>query len=212
MNKQYLLDANDAFKKLVFEWLRSELRCLQVIPMITDNPSDWTCAEWDLYADLFGVPNSNVLAQNVQFKNNRSNTGIHGYFSNLLNASPPLLCASADLFVDPDTGLTDSGGGKTHINAAEVAASLHSDRVVIIYQHANRNSTTIPNDLNNHRRSVEDKMTKQTVHAFGIAGTSICLFFFSLNRMRLICLSTICNNNFGPMANNRVIPVIPVIP
>ncbi len=212
MKKQYLLDANDAFKKMVFGWLLPDLPRLHVIPMITDPPSAWTTADWNLYAQLFGIPTSSVLAQQCQFTNNRLSC-IHGYFSALLKANSSILCAGADFFVDPDTGLTDKGGGADYINAAEVAALLKgsNDRVVIIYQHSNRDTANIGTNLQNHRSNIQNAVQQnnpqpnnQPLHTFGICGTSICLFFFSLNGTRLNNLKNICLQRFGP-TSSRVI-------
>ena len=200
MKSKYLLDANDAFKKMVFGWLFPNLRCLHVIPMITDHPNAWTPADWNSYAQLFGIPTSSVLAQQSQFTNNRLSP-IHGYFSALLKANSSIGCAGADFFVDPDTGLTDKGGGATHINAAEVAQLLgNSDRVVIIYQHSNRDTANIRTNLKNHHSNIQNAVqpNNQPLHYFGINGTSICLFFFSLDQPRLQTLETICRQKFGP--------------
>ena len=209
MKKEYLLDANDAFKKMVFGWLLPNLRCLHVIPMITNDPNVWTAAHWDLYAQLFGIPASSVLARQSQFTNAiRVN-----YFSALPKANSSVLCANADLFLDPDGGLTDTGGGDTHVNAAEVADLLRgSDRVAIVYQHSNRDKGQIAANLKKHCCNIQKALQQnnpqqnnQTLHTFGIHGASICLFFFSLDQGRLNVLKAICVHQFGPMKSDRVI-------
>ncbi len=203
MKKKYLLDANDAFKKMVFGWLNMGLRNLHVIPMITYEVTDervWAPADWRLYAQLFGIQPCCVLAKESQF----TNGGRHDYFAMLLQENPRILPATADIFVDPDTGLGD--GRETHINAAEVAALLRDrDRVVIIYQHANRNQKQIANDLQRRRGNINAALGGQAhTFTFGIRTTSICLYFFSLNESRLKKLKEICQQQFGSMKSTRV--------
>jgi hypothetical protein len=131
VQRRWLGDALDFWKGAFVGILRASstpLWAVKVLPMFTD--AGWTIAEIETYAAILGVPVDALVSTSQLTKGNRSS---------YLTAVRDL---SADVLVDPDTGIsTDNKPKPSHVTASEVFAMLTRDNVVVVYQHRPRWST-----------------------------------------------------------------------
>ena len=213
MKREYLMDANDAFKKMVLAWLRPNLCGLRAVPMITEEPGRWGDEDWNTYAEILGIPVDWVLLRNEQFCGR--NAAVGDYFARLRGAADgpaDILQQCADLLVDPDTGLSETGGGTTHLNASELALLLGggtNGRVVVVYQHANRNRGQIGGDLQRRCNSVARAMQPlNRCWAFAVVASSITLLLFSRDRGRLEGLRELCVAGLRGLAHDRLTCIV----
>ncbi|HEX4054681.1 MAG TPA: hypothetical protein VHX86_10490 [Tepidisphaeraceae bacterium] len=130
MKKRYLGDVLDFYKRwFLREACSSALSELRVLPMFTEA---WLPEEIDVYASILGVSRGDIRSQSVPNQRDRGD-----YFT----------LGSADVFIDPDTGLRilherPSKGRRDQrpqwsefLFLPELRHLLleHSDRIVVVY-------------------------------------------------------------------------------
>lgn len=126
MNLRYLGDALDHWKGSLFEYLANVgvLREFAVDPMASDL-LEWAEADYALFARLLRVNKSQIIRHKVRLSDRPR------YFAEIIH--------QGDLFLDPDTGIATSGGGKAgqYIRPREVVSLLMDvpGRLLAVYQH-----------------------------------------------------------------------------
>ena len=145
MKRQYLNDANDIAKELVFKTLGDGelLHDLAIDPLRTDG--NWKAHHWDQYSNRF-PKGTRLVNAGTRFTANKhiakDKDSLPKYFG-------PHGTSKADIFFDPDTGIryrstlctaTPREKDEEYVYASEACrvASLSPERVVAVYQHGYR--------------------------------------------------------------------------
>jgi hypothetical protein len=133
MNLNHLGDALDHWKGSLLEQLTKAgaLNDLRADPMLSD-PDDWKPPDWPIFATMLRLEPRYILRHKHHLRDDRQD-----YFREITH--------SADLFLDPDTGIDTSQGKKPdqYIRPKELEGLLDVDptRVLAVYQHIGRMKT-----------------------------------------------------------------------
>ena len=192
MNLQYLGDALDHWKGSIFEALQAGqvLRDFLVEPMATDH-REWSTADWDLLARLLRIHPDQIVKHQTSFADDRAR-----YFLEIP--------ASADLFLDPDTGIRTGAVDAVakYVEPRELHSLLnqYSERLLVVYQHVRAKKT---------RDRIEEVLTavRRVDGAFDCvsyeSGT-VALLFMSKSTSRVSSVRRFFESYLGRHAEGRI--------
>lgn len=194
MNLEHLGDALDHWKGGVIELLRDSLRDLHVVPMFTDNdPAVWNETRLKLYVRLMRVPRERIVGCDQPYHTRER----HKYFAGLN------LPATADVFVDPDIGISSASCGTCrHIRMDDLDRILgDSQRVVLAYQHVHR----ILDSVNQSLGRVVESLKGTSAFAYNVGPAAI--LFISRAEARLSDLHNQLSDWFAGL--KRITAILP---
>jgi len=139
VKKQWIDDSYDKRKQGLLTGLRAggQTRALVVVPMATD-PTAWSDEDYRRYVKSLGDPNATIATKALFSRSRTGNPG--SYFIGLGGIQ-----GDVDLFLDPDSGLTEHCPGNrwqnwnknAHVAVSEVIELIRADaqRLVLVYDH-----------------------------------------------------------------------------
>jgi hypothetical protein len=190
VNSKFLGDALDHWKGSLISILSSKglIRNVAVEPMITD-VTPWSKVDLKTYSRLLRLESTSQICHGQStFSGKRDE-----YFDEVPE--------HADVFLDPDTGIATSNGGREHVKLLELGKLLaKSDRVLMVYQHSARGSF--------HKRLLEirDRLSREipNIHCTIYECGRVAVFFISLNRARIHEIQDALKEYLRGTAENRV--------
>ncbi|MBZ0273314.1 hypothetical protein K8I61_14845 [bacterium] len=176
MNRNYLGDALDFWKRAMFAYLREKgaIRNLQVVPMFPRTSEATETDELKIaYARILGVSPSNILEAGEK----------------------PI----GDVFIDPDTGVAAGTASRKHVSARVCHDFLSKEpsNVVMVYQHAARETDWCETRLNILRGG--------DIPACAYHGTGVALLFLSNDASRIESICVALSELLGSAAAARLI-------
>lgn len=190
MQLKFLGDAFDHWKGSVLSRLVSArmLHGLMVVPMITDVEM-WTQDDLTTYANLLYVNIKDVL--NPEGLLNKGRDKYFGFVPN-----------DADIFLDPDTGISTSKVTPKHVAPKELAdlITVNQARVLVIYQHSARGS--FHKRLEEIIRHLQQKLPQTNACVYQCGW--VAMIFLSANQHRIFSIQKYLKNLLRGKANERV--------
>lgn len=196
MKAAYLGDANDHLKGSLHGLLRGPglLRDLHAVPMATD---DWSPAHRSAYARLLGLADVEHVVPTTTFPGPRRLR--RGYFEEAAKGIP----STADVLVDPDTGIRALDAGRAHVLVSELATltAQAPERLLLVY------------DEGHDRRVPKQRHVEQIAEALGRAvgpsvayeaGRSLTMFVTSTRPQRLSQVHELLAGFLGPAKEGRL--------
>lgn len=182
MNRQYLLDSLDGFKRLVFHLLPGSLAgSLACVPMTTDGP--WNDAEKRAFEVAVGIPTERTYWTPGDFTNvpAASDARARDEWVHAVGA-----IKEPHVFLDPDTGFYDrhSGDSTKTVLVDEITRILATRAVVIVYRHQYWPKVIdAPRTVSPYVWHGLGMLRKAGLYSFAYQSQAASCFFVSWNRL-----------------------------
>ena len=185
MKRAHLGDSIDFWKRGLIGYLRTAaiIERIEVVPVTTDAQA-WTSVELEAYATILGVSVADLLGTGRFTQSGRT-----PYFNSLM--------VTTDVFVDPDTGVTEPATTAAHVSALECGRLLVRDppNIVMVYQHAQRNNDWAKRQLEVVRKALPG------VQTFAYQSSVVGMLFLSWDAVRLQKVRSALSDLLGPAAS-----------